>query len=104
MIMRPFCQFLTRLWSYYAGTPEQKGVAERTNRTLIDIVRNMMITCSLLDSVWGEALETSAYILNTVPRKYVPKCLFRNESSSTKFKPFSYLRLSSEAKIYKTCN
>ncbi|MBE2321140.1 DDE-type integrase/transposase/recombinase, partial [Solirubrobacter sp. CPCC 204708] len=53
-------------------TPQQNGVAERRNRTLMDMVRSMMSYSDLPDSFWGYALETAAYILNLVPTKSVP--------------------------------
>ena len=55
------------------GTPQQNGVAERRNRTLLDIVRLMMSLSTLPLSFWGYALETAAYILNMVPSESVPK-------------------------------
>ena len=54
------------------GTPQQNGVSEKRNRTLMDMVRSMMSYSSLSDSFWGYALETAAYILNQVPSKAVP--------------------------------
>ncbi|RVX16253.1 Retrovirus-related Pol polyprotein from transposon TNT 1-94 [Vitis vinifera] len=55
------------------GTPEQNGVAERRNRTLIDMVRSMMSNSTLPEYLWGEALKTAIHILNRVPSKVVPK-------------------------------
>ncbi|KAJ9697292.1 hypothetical protein PVL29_009194 [Vitis rotundifolia] len=55
------------------GTPQQNGVAERRNRTLLDMVRCMLSNSSLPEFLWGEALRTAAYILNQVPSKSVPK-------------------------------
>ena len=55
------------------GTPQQNGVAERRNRTLLEMVRSMMSHASLPISFWGYALETAAYILNLVPSKSVPR-------------------------------
>jgi len=53
-------------------TPQQNGVAERRNRTLLDIVRLMMAHANLLISFRGDALLTTTYILNRMPRKSVP--------------------------------
>lgn len=39
-------------------TPEQNGVAERLNRTLIEMVRSMLIDSKLPQKFWGEALST----------------------------------------------
>ncbi|KAH9705191.1 hypothetical protein KPL70_011781 [Citrus sinensis] len=55
------------------GTPQQNGVAERRNRTLLDMVRSMFSYSSLPISFWGLALETAVYLLNLVPSKSVPK-------------------------------
>ena len=55
------------------GTPQQNGVSERRNRTLLDMVRSMLSYSSLPESFWGYALEIAAYILNLVPSKSVSK-------------------------------
>ena len=54
-------------------TPQQNGIAKRRNPTLLDMVRCMFVSSSLPEFFWGKALKTSAYILNQVPSKYVPK-------------------------------
>ncbi|XP_073121767.1 uncharacterized protein [Henckelia pumila] len=54
-------------------TPQQNGVAERRNRTFLDMVRSMMSYASLPTSFWGYALQTTVYILNVVPSKSIPK-------------------------------
>ena len=53
------------------GTPQRNGVAERRNRTLLDMVRSMMSQAGLPISYWGDALLTATYILNCVPSKSV---------------------------------
>ncbi|RVW35626.1 Copia protein [Vitis vinifera] len=55
------------------STPQQNGVAERRNCTLLDMVRCMLSNSSLPEFLWGEALRTATYILNQVPSKSVPK-------------------------------
>ena len=64
-----------RILSHFSdlGTPQQNGVAERRNRTLLDMVRSMISLSTLPLSFWGYALEIVAYILNMVPSKSVPK-------------------------------
>ena len=57
------------------GTPEQNGVAERRNRTLLDMVRSMLSYSTLPNSFRGYALQTTMYILNNVPSKSVPQTL-----------------------------
>ena len=52
--------------------PQQNGVAEKKNKTLLDMVRSMMAQAKLPIFVWGDALMTVTYILNRVPSKFVP--------------------------------
>ncbi|KAK9108126.1 hypothetical protein Syun_024137 [Stephania yunnanensis] len=52
-------------------TPQQNGVAERRNRTLLEMVRSMMAQANLPITFWGDALLTATYILNRVPSKSV---------------------------------
>ena len=54
------------------GVPQHNGVAEKRNRTLMDMVRSMMSYSDLPNSFWGYALETADYILNLVPSMSVP--------------------------------
>jgi transposase InsO family protein len=46
------------------STPQENGVAERRNRTLLEMVRSMMAQANLPISYWGDALLIAAYILN----------------------------------------
>lgn len=55
-----------------AGTPEQNGVAERANRTLMEKVRAMLDQSGLDHRFWGEALRTATYLKNLSPTKAVP--------------------------------
>ena len=55
------------------GTPQQNGVAERKNRTLLDMVRSMMSYSTLPISFCGYALNIAMYLLNLVPSKSVSK-------------------------------
>ena len=55
------------------GTPQQNGIVERRNHTFLDMVRCMLVSSSLPEFLWGEALKTPAYILNQVPSKSVSK-------------------------------
>ncbi|GJV45254.1 retrovirus-related pol polyprotein from transposon TNT 1-94 [Tanacetum coccineum] len=57
-------------------TPQMNGVAEKRNKTLLDMVRSMMCRATLPISFWGYALETAAHILNLVPTKKVSKTPF----------------------------
>jgi hypothetical protein len=76
-VPRPFASFLPEngIVAQYStpGEPQQNGVAERRNRTLMDVVRSMISYSTLPVSLWVEALKTAAHILNRVPSKSVPK-------------------------------
>lgn len=50
-------------------TPEQNGVAERLNRTLIEGVRTMLADSKLPHRFWAEALSTMVYLRNRSPTK-----------------------------------
>jgi GAG-pre-integrase domain/Integrase core domain len=54
------------------GDPQQNGVAERRNRTLMDMVRSMICNTILPEYLWSEALKTVTHVLNRVPNKSVP--------------------------------
>jgi hypothetical protein len=59
------------------GEPQQNGVAERCNHTLMDMVRSMISYSTLPVSLWMEALKTVIHILNRVPSKSVPKTPYK---------------------------
>lgn len=50
-------------------TPQQNGVAERANRTLVEMARCMLIESGLPESLWGEAVNTAAYLRCRSPTK-----------------------------------
>ena len=52
-------------------TPEQNGVAERLNRTLLETVRSMLIDSKLPHKFWAEALSTATYLRNRSPAKVI---------------------------------
>ena len=45
-------------------SPEQNGVAERLNRTLLEAVRSMLVGAQLSQGFWAEALTTAVYLRN----------------------------------------
>ncbi|GJR92121.1 putative RNA-directed DNA polymerase, eukaryota, reverse transcriptase zinc-binding domain protein [Tanacetum coccineum] len=47
-----------------ARTPQQNGVAERKNRTLIEAARTMLAYSFLPNTFWAEAVSTACYVLN----------------------------------------
>lgn len=52
-------------------TPQQNGVSERINRTLLNSVRAMLHDGQLDDRFWPEALRTAVYVHNRVPTRAV---------------------------------
>ncbi|GJR67687.1 ribonuclease H-like domain-containing protein [Tanacetum coccineum] len=49
-----------------ARTPQQNGVAERKNRTLIEAARTMLADSFLPNTFWAEAVSIACYVLNRV--------------------------------------
>ncbi|GJU66773.1 putative ribonuclease H-like domain-containing protein [Tanacetum coccineum] len=49
-----------------ARTPQQNGVAERKNMTLIEAARTMLADSFLPNTFWAEAVSTTCYVLNIV--------------------------------------
>lgn len=52
-----------------AHTPQQNGVSERKNRTLVEMARCQLIQSKLSPSFWAEAVSTANYIRNRCPSK-----------------------------------
>lgn len=50
-------------------TPQQNGIAERSNRTLVEMSRCLMIKANLPEYLWAELINTSTYIRNRCPTK-----------------------------------
>ncbi|GJU85359.1 putative ribonuclease H-like domain-containing protein [Tanacetum coccineum] len=76
-----------------ARTPQQNGVAERKNRTLIEATRTMLADYKLPTTFWAEAVSTACYVQNRVlivkPHNKTPYELFRGFKPAIGFmKPF----------------
>ena len=56
--------------------PEQNGIAERKNRTLVEAARSMLTESGLPKCLWAEAVSTANYVLN------------RLENSKLKLSPY----------------
>lgn len=52
-------------------SPEQNGVSERKNRTVMEMARCMMIEKKLPKNFWAEAVHTAVYLLNRLPTRSV---------------------------------
>ena len=45
-------------------TPQQNGVAERMNMTLLERARSMLSNANLGKQLWAEAVSTACYLIN----------------------------------------
>lgn len=52
-------------------TPQQNGVAERRNRSIVEMARSMLKGKCLPNNFWAEAVSTTVYILNRSPTKAI---------------------------------
>lgn len=48
-------------------TPQQNGVSERKNRTIIDTFRSMLLDKRMVEKYWGEAVNYAVIIQNRFP-------------------------------------
>ncbi|CAN6686650.1 unnamed protein product [Malus baccata var. baccata] len=56
-----------------AYTPQHNGVAERKNRTVVEMTKSMLHDKKMSLSFWGEVVNTSVYLLNRCPTKALEK-------------------------------
>jgi hypothetical protein len=54
-------------------TPQQNGVVERKNRTLLDMARTMLDEYKTSDWFWAEAINTACYAINRLYLHRIPK-------------------------------
>ena len=52
-------------------TPQQNGIAERKNRTIMEMARSMMKAKHLPNEYWVEVVACTVYMLNRSPTKSV---------------------------------
>ncbi|GKB88993.1 putative ribonuclease H-like domain-containing protein, partial [Tanacetum coccineum] len=78
-----------------ARIPQQNGVAERRNMTLIEAARTMLADSKLPITFWAEAVSTACYVQNRVlvvkPHNKTPYEIFRGFKPVLSFvRPFGY--------------
>lgn len=71
-------------------TPQQNGVSERMNRTIMDKTRALLKTAQLPDYFWGDAVLTATYLINRSPTKAIelkqtPYELWHNTKPTIKY-------------------
>ncbi|KAG8472744.1 hypothetical protein CXB51_034629 [Gossypium anomalum] len=54
-------------------TPQQNGIAERMNRTIMEKVRCMLSNANLPKSFWAEAASTACFLINRSPSVAIEK-------------------------------
>ncbi|GKB10119.1 putative ribonuclease H-like domain-containing protein [Tanacetum coccineum] len=93
-VMNQFCEMkgIKREFSV-ARTPQQNGVAERRNKTLIEATRTMLVDSKLPTTFWAKVVNTACYVLNRVlvikPHNKTPYELIRGRTPLIDFmKPF----------------
>ncbi|KAI3769619.1 hypothetical protein L6452_00728 [Arctium lappa] len=74
-------------------TPQQNGVAERRNRTLIEVARSLLADSKLPITFWAETVNTACYVQNRVlvvkPKNKTPyELLNKRKPFIGFFKPF----------------
>ncbi|GKC15025.1 ribonuclease H-like domain-containing protein [Tanacetum coccineum] len=95
--MNQFCEMKGILRQFsVARTPQQNGVAERRNRTLIEAARTMLADSKLPTTFWAEAVNTACYVQNRVlvvkPHNKTPYELFHGRTPTLSFmRPFRCL-------------
>ncbi|GJU49202.1 ribonuclease H-like domain-containing protein [Tanacetum coccineum] len=93
-VMNQFCEMkgIKREFSV-ATTPQQNGVAERKNRTLIEAARTMLADSKLPRTFWAEAVNTACYVQNRMlvikPHNKTPYEIFLGRKPTLSFmRPF----------------
>ncbi|GKB47630.1 putative ribonuclease H-like domain-containing protein [Tanacetum coccineum] len=88
--MNQFCEIKGILRQFsVARTPQQNGVVERRNRTLIEAARTMLADSKLPTTFWAEAVNTTCYVQNRVlvvkPHNKTPYELFHGRTPTLSF-------------------
>ncbi|GBP59174.1 Copia protein [Eumeta japonica] len=52
-------------------TPQQNGVAERFNRTIVEMARCLLLQSSLSDMFWADAVATACHLRNRCPSRSI---------------------------------
>ncbi|GJW49649.1 putative ribonuclease H-like domain-containing protein [Tanacetum coccineum] len=93
-VMNVFCEQkgIKREYSV-ARTPQENGVAERRNKTLIEAARTMLADSKLPTTFWAEAVNTTCYVQNreiiVKPHNKTPYELLRGRTHAISFmRPF----------------
>ncbi|GJX05297.1 putative ribonuclease H-like domain-containing protein [Tanacetum coccineum] len=92
--MNQFCEMNSILRQFsVARSPQQNGVTDRRNMTLIEAARTMLADSKLPTTFWAEAVNTACYVQNRVlvvkPHNKTPYELFHDRTPTLSFmRPF----------------
>ncbi|GJZ36304.1 putative ribonuclease H-like domain-containing protein [Tanacetum coccineum] len=105
-IMNQFCEVkgIKKEFSV-VGAPQQNGVAERKNKTLIEAARTMLADLKLPTTFWAKAVNTACYVQNRVlvikPHNKTPYELFLGRKPALSFmRPFGCPELTNNTIAY----
>eukprot|EP00253_Pinus_taeda_P016747 PITA_16747 len=73
-------------------TPQQNGVAERMNRTLMERARSLINNANLQKELWAEAVSTACYLVNRSPLVAID-CKIPEEVWTGQSCDYSHLRI-----------
>ena len=76
-----------------ADTPQENGISERMNRTLVEMARSMLHGANLPFSYWGDAILYAAYIINRLPTRALPDGRTPHEVHTGNIPSISHLRI-----------
>ena len=74
-------------------TPQENGVSERMNRTLVEMARCLLHDAGLPDSFWGYAVLHSARILNVLPSRALKRHITPEEAFTGNKPSLAQLRI-----------
>ncbi|GJU75573.1 ribonuclease H-like domain-containing protein [Tanacetum coccineum] len=106
--MNQFCEMKGNLRQFsVARTPQQNGVVEKRNRTLIEAARTMIADSKLLTTFWAEAVNTACYVQNKVlvvkPLNKTPYELFHGKFNGKAGEGF-FVGYSLNSKVFRVFN
>ena len=74
-------------------SPQQNGVSERLNKTIVEMAKAMLSQAKLPRSLWGEALNMAVYIKNRIPTRGVEGKVTPYERWYGRKSELSYMRI-----------
>lgn len=86
-------------------TPQQNGVVERRNRTLMEMSRSPLKAMKVSNYLWGEAVRHATYVINRLPTKALVnmtpyECLTQKKPNLEHLRVFSCLAYSKVKAAY----